>query len=52
MYLAAVTDVKSRKILNLSISNSMTAEWCVKLLEDTIQKQTTPEIHNSDQGLQ
>ena len=52
MYLAAIIDVKSRKILNWSISNSMTAEWCVELLEDTIQKHGTPEIHNSDQGSQ
>ena len=52
MYLAAIIDVKSRKILNWSISNSMTAEWCVELLEETIQKHGTPEIHNSDQGSQ
>jgi len=52
MYLAAIIDVKSRKILNWSISNSMTAEWCVELLEDTIQKHGAPEIHNSDQGSQ
>ena len=30
----------------------MTTEWSVELLEDTIQKHTTPEIHNSDQGSQ
>jgi putative transposase len=48
MYLAAIIDVKIRKILNWSISNSMTAEWCVELLEDTIQKHGIPEIHNSD----
>ena len=42
MYLAAIIGVKSRKILNWSISNSMTAEWCVELLEDTIQKHGTP----------
>ena len=52
MYLAAIIDVKSRKILNWSISNSMTAEWCVELLEDTIQKHGITEIHNSDQGSQ
>ena len=30
----------------------MTVEWCVELLEDAIQKQETPEIHNSNQGSQ
>jgi len=52
MYMAAIIDVYSRKILNWSISNSMTAEWCQELLEDTIDMFGEPEIHNSDQGSQ
>ncbi len=52
MYMAAIIDVYSRKILNWSISNSMTADWCIELLEDTIQVHGAPEIHNSDQGSQ
>jgi putative transposase len=52
MYMAAIIDVHSRKILNWSISNSMTSEWCVELLKDTISKYGVPEIHNSDQGTQ
>ena len=52
MYMAAIIDVYSRKILNWSISNSMTAEWCQELLEDTIDMFGKPEIHNSDQGSQ
>lgn len=52
MYMAAIIDVYSRKILNWSISNSMTSEWCKELLEDTIDMYGTPEIHNSDQGSQ
>lgn len=52
MYMAAIIDVYSRKILNWSISNSMTADWCIELLEDTIQMYGPPEIHNSDQGSQ
>lgn len=52
MYMAAIIDVYSRKILNWSISNSMTTEWCKELLEDTIQMYGIPEIHNSDQGSQ
>ena len=50
--MAAIIDVYSRKVLNWSISNAMTAQWCKELLEDTIEKFGAPEIHNSDQGSQ
>ncbi|MEQ8216669.1 MAG: IS3 family transposase [Arenibacter sp.] len=52
MYMNAIIDVHSRKILNWSISNSMDKELCIALLEDTIAKYGIPEIHNSDQGAQ
>lgn len=52
MYMNAIIDVHSRKILNWSISNSMDKEWCIELLEDTIARYGAPEIHNSDQGAQ
>ncbi len=52
MYMAAIIDVHSRKILNWSVSNSMSAEWCTELLNDTIQQYGAPQIHNSDQGSQ
>ena len=52
MYMAAIIDVHSRKILNWSISSSMTAEWCTDILNDTISQYGAPEIHNSDQGSQ
>jgi putative transposase len=52
MYMAAIIDVHSRKILNWSISNSMSASWCNELLIDTIQQYGVPQIHNSDQGAQ
>jgi putative transposase len=52
MYMAAIIDVYSRKVLNWSISNSMTKEWCTELLNDTVQQYGAPEIHNSDQGSQ
>jgi len=52
MYMNAIIDVHSRKILNWSISNSMDKEWCIELLEDTIAKYGAPQIHNSDQGSQ
>lgn len=52
MYMAAIIDVYSRKVLSWSISNSMTAEWVKELLEDTIRMYGAPDIHNSDQGSQ
>jgi|TARA_B110000261_G_C13089809_1_gene359513 putative transposase len=52
IYLVAIVNVNSRKTLNCSISNLITAEWCVEFLEDTIQKKGISKIHNSDQGSQ
>lgn len=52
MYMNAIIDVYSRKILNWSISNSMDKQWCIDLLEDTIADYGAPVIHNSDQGSQ
>lgn len=52
MYMAAIIDVYSRKIMGWSISNSMTTKWCTELLEDTIKTHGKPETHNSDQGSQ
>src|SRR5690606_5578233 len=52
MYMNAIIDVYSRKILNWSISNSMDKQWCIELLRDTIAHHGNPEIHNSDQGSQ
>lgn len=52
MYLTAVMDVYSRKILSWSISNTMEAEWCVQVLKDAVEKHGKPDIVNSDQGSQ
>jgi putative transposase len=52
MYMAAIIDVYSRKVLNWSVSNSMETTWVLELLEDTIARFGKPEIHNSDQGSQ
>jgi putative transposase len=52
MYMAAIIDVHSRKVLNWSVSNSMSAEWCTELMKDTISIYGKPEINNTDQGSQ
>lgn len=52
MYMIAVIDVYSRKVLNWSISNTMSAEWCLQVYEDAIDQYGCPEIINTDQGSQ
>lgn len=52
MYLTAVMDVYSRKILAWGISNSMDASWCLEVLKTAISRYGKPEIVNSDQGSQ
>lgn len=52
MYLTAVMDVYSRKILSWGLSNSQDAKWCRQVLEEAIRIYGKPEIINSDQGSQ
>lgn len=52
MYLAAIIDLQSRYVVNWSVSNSMDADWCQKVLEEAIQVHGKPEIINTDQGSQ
>lgn len=52
MYMIAVIDVFSRKVLNWSISNTMDTEWCLQVYEDAIAEYGCPEIINTDQGSQ
>jgi putative transposase len=52
MYLTAIMDIYSRKILGWGISNTLNASWCLQVLKDTIAQYGKPEIINSDQGCQ
>lgn len=52
MYLTAVMDWHSRKVLSWRISNTMTIEFCKECLSDAITHFGTPEIFNTDQGCQ
>lgn len=52
MYLYAVIDVYSRFILGWRLSNSLTKDNCIELLEECIAQHGTPEIVNTDQGSQ
>jgi len=52
MYLVAIMDWHSRKVLSWRVSNSMDADFCVEALEEAIGKYGRPEIFNTDQGCQ
>jgi putative transposase len=52
MYMTAIIDVYSRKIVGWSISNSIGSQWCKNVLENAIATHGRPEIINSDQGSQ
>ena len=52
MYLTALIDVYSRKLVGWSLSNSMSTKWCLEMLQEAIRQHGKPEIINSDQGSQ
>jgi putative transposase len=52
MYLCAVIDLHTRYVVNWSLSNTMTAEWCKQVAEEAIESNGAPEIFNTDQGSQ
>ena len=52
MYLMAILDVASRKVLAWRLSNTLTADFCVEALEEALTKFGPPEIFNTDQGSQ
>ena len=52
VYLVAVMDWASRRILAFRLSNTLTADFCVEALEEAIGRHGVPEIVNTDQGSQ
>jgi putative transposase len=52
LYLVAIMDWHSRKVLSWRLSNSLDAAPCVEALEEALTNYGTPEIFNSDQGYQ
>jgi len=52
VYLVAVIDWFSRRILSWRLSNSLTADFCVEALVEAIARYGRPEIFNTDQGSQ
>jgi putative transposase len=52
LYLAAILDVGSRKVLSFRLSNTLTTDFCVAALEEALARFGVPEIFNTDQGSQ
>jgi len=52
VYLVAVMDWATRRVLAWRISNSLTVDFCLEAVEAAIQDYGTPEIMNTDQGSQ
>ena len=52
LYLVAVMDWATRKVLSWRVSNTMDAEFCVDALQAALARFGHPEIFNSDQGSQ
>ena len=52
VYLVAIIDLFSRKVLSWRVSNTLDAEFCVAALEEAIARYGIPAIFNTDQGCQ
>ncbi len=52
LYLVAIMDWATRKVLAWRISNTMDAGFCVEALLDALARHGKPEIFNTDQGSQ
>jgi putative transposase len=52
LYLVAIMDWASRKVLAWRLSNTLDTEFCVDALEEALRRHGTPEIFNTDQGTQ
>jgi putative transposase len=52
VYLCAVLDWHSRKVLSWRLSNSMDASFCLEALREALATHGRPEIMNTDQGSQ
>ncbi len=52
VYLVAIMDWHTRKVLSWKLSNTLTADFCIEALEEAVAKYGSPEIFNTDQGSQ
>lgn len=52
MYLVAIMDWHTRRVLSWRVSNTLDSEFCVEALEEALERFGPPEIFNTDQGAQ
>jgi len=52
LYLVAILDIASRKVLAFRLSNTLTTDFCLAALEEALARFGCPEIFNTDQGSQ
>ena len=52
VYLVAVIDWYSRKVISWRISNTMDTSFCIEALEEALEIYRSPEYFNTDQGAQ
>jgi putative transposase len=52
MYLVAIMDWYSRKVLSFKLSNTLDADFCIDALSQALNRYGPPEIFNTDQGAQ
>ena len=50
LYLVAIMDWASRRVLAWQLSNTLDARFCVEALEEALEMYGNPEIFNTDQG--
>ncbi len=52
MYLVAIMDWHSRRVLSWRVSNTLDTAFCIEALEEALRRFGAPEIFNTDQGAQ
>ena len=52
VYLVAIMDWYSRRVLSWRLSNTLDTSFCIEALEEAIENHGAPEIFNTDQGSQ
>ena len=52
VYLFAVLDWASRRVLSWRLSNTLTTDFCIEAVQEAIHRYGVPEIFNTDQGSQ
>jgi putative transposase len=52
VYLVAIMDWASRKVLSWRLSSTLTSDFCAAALEEALARYGCPEIFNTDQGSQ